>query len=523
MVSTAIPPREKLEGYEFYRKVLRSPKYIVAPMVDQSEPWFNVTGVSNIDQTIWSSGSFPFTLILYHIHLTNEKLVYTPMINAKMFMDTTHKHYREQYFDIASGEEGSSCLASTSTAASSSTPKNDTDRPLIVQFCANSPEYLLQAAKLVEDHCDAVDINLGCPQEIAKRGHYGSFLQDEWELIFSMINTLHKNLAVPVTAKFRVFPDIDKTVEYAKMLERAGAQIITCHGRTREQRGQNSGLASYAHIAAVKAAVSIPVFANGNILFSGDIDRCLAETGADAIMSAEGVLYNPALFNGLPASVPQTSEPSPPLPLSTTNPPSAALALEYLAIVRAQRTRTSPSAVKGHLFKILRPALARKAYHDLREQIGKVRVVAPRTLGKGEDAWVWVDAYVGICEEVQSRLEEDAKNLTDGGKIPLEDLVTKDEATGLDLLPHWSAQPYFRPIAPPVEKKKKGAKVEEGRPRQGKDKEDVSSQVEQKVSDKENVPGTNGLPEKRSADDADVDPALKKLKLDVESRAVAAA
>ncbi|KAG6864012.1 hypothetical protein C0991_001092 [Blastosporella zonata] len=403
---TQKPAREKLEGYEFYRKVLGSPKYIVAPMVDQSE----------------------------------------------------------LYFDIASREEGSSSLSSSST----SSLHKDTDRPLIVQFCANSPEYLLQSARLVEDHCDAVDINLGCPQDIARRGHYGSFLQDEWELIHDMINILHKNLTVPVTAKFRVFPEIDKTVEYAKMLESAGAQIITCHGRTREQRGQNSGLASYAHIAAVKAAVSVPVFANGNILFSSDIARCLAETGADAVMSAEGVLYNPALFNGLPmpssldaVSASSSSTPPPPLELETTNPPSAALALEYLAIVRSQRTRTSPSAVKGHLFKILRPALARPRYHDLRERIGKVRVTAPRSR-EGKEVWEWVDEYVRICEEVAVRLEEDAREMTDGGKIPLRELVIKDEATGLDVLPHWVAQPYFRPLKPPVEKKKKGGKEGEG-------------------------------------------------------------
>ena len=54
------------------------------------------------------------------------------------------------------------------------------------------------------------------------------------------VNILHVNLSIPVTAKFRVFPTIEKTVEYAKMLEHAGAQIITCHGRIREQRGQNT-------------------------------------------------------------------------------------------------------------------------------------------------------------------------------------------------------------------------------------------------------------------------------------------
>lgn len=134
MTNKTVP--KKLGGYEFYRDVLGSPKYIVAPMVDQSE-------------LAWRRLSRRY----------GSQLIYSPMINAKMFVDAGNKTYRQQNFDLISGEEGDPT----------------TDRPLIVQFCANDPDQLLASAKVVERHCDAIDLNLGCPQDIAKRGWYGSF------------------------------------------------------------------------------------------------------------------------------------------------------------------------------------------------------------------------------------------------------------------------------------------------------------------------------------------------------------
>ncbi|KAJ7184624.1 Dus-domain-containing protein [Mycena filopes] len=447
-VETLASPPKKLEGYAFYR-ALGSPKYIVAPMVDQSELAFR--------------------------KLTRRygaQLVYTPMINAKLFADATKK-YRNQFFDVPSGEEG-----------------DKTDRPLIVQFCANDPEYLLAAAQVVENHCDGVDINLGCPQDIARRGKYGAFLQDDWDTIFSLINTLHEKLAVPVTAKFRIFPSIEKTVEYAQMLERAGAQILTCHGRLREQRGHNVGLASYAHIRAVKQSVSVPVFANGNVLFQEDIEECLRETGCDGVMSAEGVLYNPALFVGLaPPVASSSSSPLPPASTSTPprpdtdsaaidpdaallarHPPSAALAQEYLTIVTSLRTATSASAIKGHLFKLLRPALLRHV--DLRERLGRVKVEqfskakGRRALGEAGPFWeVGLEPYIEVVQEMVERLAQDEERERAGGsesqgereeaggggvvlpaRMNLTELVRVQEGTGLKLLPWWLAQPYWRPL-----------------------------------------------------------------------------
>jgi tRNA-dihydrouridine synthase 1 len=176
------------------------------------------------------------------------------------------------------------------------------DRPLTVQFCSNDPDDFLRAAKHVAPFCDAVDLNLGCPQGIAKRGKYGAFLQEDWGLIAGMIRRLHEELDVPVTAKMRVLETPEKTLAYAKTLLDAGASIITVHGRRREQKGHNTGLADWKMIRHLRENLpkQTVIFANGNILQHEDIAVCLEATGADAVMSAEGNLYDPTIFAAPP-------------------------------------------------------------------------------------------------------------------------------------------------------------------------------------------------------------------------------
>ncbi|KAI9808096.1 MAG: hypothetical protein M1825_004553 [Sarcosagium campestre] len=278
------PPRKKLVGRRFYESI-GSPKMILAPMVDQSE--------------------FAWRL-LTRSFLPREKrsgiLAYTPMFHSRLFAETAK--YREQNFQPIKTD--SACASASSSTASDSQEFLDgntsIDRPLIVQFCANDPSELLKAAQLVQPYCDAVDLNLGCPQGIAKRGKYGAFLQEDWDLIYKLINTLHRELDVPVTAKMRILESKQRTLDYARTILSAGASILTVHGRQREQKGHNTGLADWSTIRYLRDNLppDTVLFANGNILQHGDIQTCLDETGADGVMSAEGNLYDPTIFTSPP-------------------------------------------------------------------------------------------------------------------------------------------------------------------------------------------------------------------------------
>ncbi|CCC05936.1 unnamed protein product [Sordaria macrospora k-hell] len=279
-----VPKKTKLHGRAFYESI-GSPKYIVAPMVDQSE--------------------FVWRMLTRSFLPTEEQhklLCYTPMFHARLF--TEAPKYRDSHYQPIRGPLTENSPRPGSPDYVPFLDGNPSiDRSLFVQFCANDPSYLLSAAKLVAPYCDAVDLNLGCPQGIAKRGQYGSFLQENQELIFELINTLHKELDIPVTAKIRILETKEATLKYAQNVLRAGASILTVHGRRREQKGHQTGLANWEYIRYLRENLpkETVIFANGNILQYSDLEKCLEATGADGVMSAEGNLSDPGLFAKPPA------------------------------------------------------------------------------------------------------------------------------------------------------------------------------------------------------------------------------
>ncbi|KAJ0022144.1 hypothetical protein NQD34_009634 [Periophthalmus magnuspinnatus] len=172
------------------------------------------------------------------------------------------------------------------------------DRPLIVQFAANDAQTLADAACVVAPFSDGVDLNCGCPQRWAMSSGYGACLINQPELVKDMVRTVRNQVDKPnysVSIKIRIHNDIKKTVDLCQKAESAGVSWITVHGRTAQERHQP---VHYDAIKTIKDSVSIPVIANGDIKYLRDVEATHKLTGVDGVMSARGLLANPAMFAG---------------------------------------------------------------------------------------------------------------------------------------------------------------------------------------------------------------------------------
>ena len=187
------------------------------------------------------------------------------------------------------------------------------EAPFGIQLFGSEPQIMAEGAKLaLRYRPDFIDINMGCPAPKITGGGAGSALMRDPALCGRIVEAVVKAVDLPVTVKMRKGWDEGAVtcVEVARRCEAAGAAAIAVHGRTREQ--MYTPPIDPDCIAAVKAAVSVPVIGNGDVTSAAEALALLRQTDCDAVMIGRGALGSPWLFAEVKAAL--AGEPLPPRP-----------------------------------------------------------------------------------------------------------------------------------------------------------------------------------------------------------------
>ncbi len=170
-----------------------------------------------------------------------------------------------------------------------------------VQLAGRDPYWMAEAARLVADRgAQIIDINMGCPAKKVTGGLSGSALLRDLDHALRLIAAVVAAVDLPVTLKTRLgWDDRETAPTLARRAEAEGIRMITIHGRTRCQFYK--GRADWAAIAAVKAAVGIPVVANGDIVDVATAKAALAASDADGVMVGRGVQGQPWILSEIAA------------------------------------------------------------------------------------------------------------------------------------------------------------------------------------------------------------------------------
>ncbi|BGP58095.1 hypothetical protein JCM8202_006203 [Rhodotorula sphaerocarpa] len=261
-------------------------------------------------------GKLPFreTVAQYETHL-----VWTPMMLAAEFSRSATA--RDSEFSTSKTERGVFALREAHGAdpveewdlspeprrgvhatPSSKRPRQRRVRGrVIIQFAANDPVQLADAAELVYDWVDGIDLNCGCPQKWAYQEGIGCALLRKPEVVHDLVRSTKSRLgwSFPVSVKIRVDDDRSRTNELVTSAIAAGADFISVHGRTRHQSSEGFPVDPDAiAFAASCAKGAVPIVANGDVFTREEGEELRRKTGVQGVMSARGLLANPALFSG---------------------------------------------------------------------------------------------------------------------------------------------------------------------------------------------------------------------------------
>ncbi|MBA3559734.1 MAG: tRNA dihydrouridine synthase DusB [Gemmatimonadaceae bacterium] len=188
------------------------------------------------------------------------------------------------------------------------------ERPIGVQIFGADPHAMGEAAACVTDVFapEFVDINFGCPVKKVVKRNGGSGCLKDMGLVKDVIRAVSRNTHLPVTVKIRSgwSEDMRNPVEIALRCQDAGARALALHPRTRAQ--MYSGAARWDEIAAVVAALEIPVLGNGDIKTADDAVRMHRQTGCAGVMIARGSFGQPWIFTQARAMLDGRPEPSQP-------------------------------------------------------------------------------------------------------------------------------------------------------------------------------------------------------------------
>ncbi len=174
---------------------------------------------------------------------------------------------------------------------------HDDERPLVQQLFGSDPATMAEATRIIEaeHHPEGFDVNMGCPVYKIVSNFNGAALMKEPERAAAIVKAMRSVTSVPISVKIRLgWSDPTDAITFAKVLEDAGVDLLTVHGRTRMQG--YSGVADWEAVGKVKQAVSIPVLCNGDVHKAELIQTAIDISSCDGVLIARGALGNPWIF-----------------------------------------------------------------------------------------------------------------------------------------------------------------------------------------------------------------------------------